>query len=300
MCPDGGVLLLGSSVHRRRGYMHAQWKKLYGNDKSDDLCWFAPSQTMNPQLPAQIITKALSDDPPRARAEYENVWREDIADFVPLDVIEACTDFDVRERPPQPGFRYVAFCDAAGGTGRDSFALAVAHCQHDPTRTAWLDLVRERKPRFVPSAVIAEMAGVLRDYRITEVWGDSFAGGFHASEWQRNGIMFKPCDNTTSENYLHALPMLLSGRAHLINDATMRSQLSSLERVVLSGRETVRHPHIESAHDDVAAAVCGALVTATQASLGLAALSLDEWSRILADVKRMPPRRVCGFTHGHY
>jgi len=215
-------------------------------------------------------------------------------------VIEACTDFDVRERPPQPGFRYVAFCDAAGGTGRDSFALAVAHCQHDPTRTAWLDLVRERKPRFVPSAVIAEMAGVLRDYRITEVWGDSFAGGFHASEWQRNGIMFKPCDNTTSENYLHALPMLLSGRAHLINDATMRSQLSSLERVVLSGRETVRHPHIESAHDDVAAAVCGALVTATQASLGLAALSLDEWSRILADVKRMPPRRVCGFTHGHY
>ena len=64
MCPDGGVLLLGSSVHRRRGYMHAQWKKLYGNDKSDDLCWFAPSQTMNPQLPAQIITKALSDDPP--------------------------------------------------------------------------------------------------------------------------------------------------------------------------------------------------------------------------------------------
>jgi hypothetical protein len=94
--------------------------------------------------------------------------------------------------------------------------------------------------------------------------------------------------------------MLLSGRAHLINDATTRSQLSSLERVVLSGRETVRHPHIESAHDDVAAAVCGALVTATQASLGLAALSLDEWSRIFADVNRMPPRRECGFMHGRY
>ena len=35
------------------------------------------------------------------------------------------------------------------------------------------------------------------------------AGGFHADEWPRNGIIFKPSAKTTSENYLHALPMLL-------------------------------------------------------------------------------------------
>ena len=39
--------------------------------------------------------------------------------------------------------------------------------------------------------------------------GDKFAGGFHADEWPRNGIIFKPSAKTTSENYLHALPMLL-------------------------------------------------------------------------------------------
>ena len=46
--------------------------------------------------------------------------------------------------------------------------------------------------------------------------GDKFAGGFHSDEWQRNGITFKACENSTSENYLHCLPMLLSGRARLL------------------------------------------------------------------------------------
>jgi hypothetical protein len=86
MCPDGGLLLLGSSVHRRVGYMYRQYKKLHGNDGSEDVCWFAPSAVMNPELPAHVVDKALAEDAPKARAEYQNVWREDLNDFIPLDV----------------------------------------------------------------------------------------------------------------------------------------------------------------------------------------------------------------------
>src|SRR4249919_1114293 len=94
----------------------------------------------------------------------------------------------------------------------------------------------------------------------TEVRGDRFAGGFHADEWQRHGIAFVPCERTTSENYLHALPMLLAGRVRLIDNATLRSQLASLERQVSAAdRETVSHPQTASAHDDCATAVCGLL-----------------------------------------
>ena len=32
MCPDGGLLALGSSVYRKRGYMHRRWQALHGND----------------------------------------------------------------------------------------------------------------------------------------------------------------------------------------------------------------------------------------------------------------------------
>jgi hypothetical protein len=286
MCPDGGLLLLGSSVHRKRGYMYRRFKQLHGNDDADDLCWYAPSTTMNPSLPQRIVDDALAADPYKAGAEYLGRWREDIADFVPLDVVEAATDFDVRERPPQPGIRYFAFADAAGGTGKDSFGLACAHCENDAVRTVKLDLVRERKPRFVPAVVITELAQVLRAYGISEIWGDGFAGGFHLGEWQRNGIIFRACENTTSENYLHMLPMLLSGRVRLINNETLRSQLTSLERVTLNTREQVRHPQIESAHDDVACAASGALVMAGTAAAGLASISDAAWTRILDDVSR--------------
>jgi hypothetical protein len=110
---------------------------------------------------------------------------------------------------------------------------------------------------------VAEYAQLLRLYRIVQVRGDKFAGGFHADEWKRNGIVYKACDDTTSENYLAALPLLLSGRVRLVDNEVLRQQLVGLERRVhTSGRESVSHAQAASAHDDVAAAACGALVTA--------------------------------------
>jgi len=260
MCPDGGLLLMGSSVYRKRGYMYHQCRKLHGNNDSDDICWFAPSNVMNPKLPAHVIDKAMAEDPHKAGAEYKGIWREDLSDCYPLDAIEASTDQNVYERSPQPNTSYVAFTDAAGGTGSDSFTLAIAH--RLPDQTGVLDLVRERKPRFVPSNVVAEYATLLKSYNISEVQGDRFAGGFHSDEWRRNQITFTPCEHTTSENYLFLLPMLLSGRVRLINNATLRNQLAGLERSVVGTKERVTHAAVASAHDDVATAAAGALVAA--------------------------------------
>ena len=121
MCPDlpGGMLLLGSSVFRKRGYMYRCYRELFGNNDTDDLCWFAPSATINPALPRSVIERALAENSLKASAEYENIWREDISDFIPADVVEACTDFKTYERPPQPNTHYVAYCDAATGLGAD-------------------------------------------------------------------------------------------------------------------------------------------------------------------------------------
>jgi hypothetical protein len=265
MCPDGGLLLLSSSVYRKRGYMFRMFKKLHGNNDSEDLVWFAPSSLMNPKIQQRVVDRALAEDAPKARAEYLNIWREDSSDFVPLEVVESCTDFDVHERSPQPSITYTAFCDAAGGTGSDSFTLAVAH--YDKAHeTVIVDLCRERKPRFVPRDVIAEFAQLLKLYGVTSVISDAFAGGFHADEWTRNGITFRSCHRTTSENYLHALPLLLSGRVRLIDSSMLRAQLASLERHVLAGREVVRHPAVASAHDDIAAAAAGAIAAVKQAA----------------------------------
>jgi hypothetical protein len=260
MCPDGGLQLLGSSVYRKRGYCYRKFKELHGNNDAEDICWFAPSAVMNPRLPQAAIDKGMADDPQKASAEFLNIWREDLSDFIPLDAIEACTDVNIFQRFPQPGIVYRAYCDPAGGTGSDSFTLCIAHRLYDQAGTVVIDALYERKPRFVPREVISELAKLLKSYNIAEVQGDRFAGGFHADEWQRNSICFTPCERTTSENYLYSLPMLLAGRARLIDNATLRTQLASLERRVSpAGHETVSHPQVASAHDDCATAVAGVL-----------------------------------------
>src|SRR5262249_2569124 len=261
MCPDGGLLLLGSSVYRKRGYMYRRFKALHGNDDGEDICWFAASTVMNPCLPISVVDKAMAEDASRARAEFLNVFREDIADFLPVDVIEAGTDFGVMVRGPLSSsvVRYTAYCDAAGGTGKDSFTMAIAHREfNDPKRMLVVDFIAERRPRFVPAAVVAEFSDILRMYGITQVSGDRFAGGFHADEWAQHGIKFVPSETTTSENYLAALPQFLAGRVRIVDNAVLRQQLAALERHALStGRESVSHPQVASAHDDVATSVCG-------------------------------------------
>jgi hypothetical protein len=177
MVPDGGLLLLGSSVYRKRGLMYRMHRKLHGNEGGEGTCWFAPSRVMNPRLPQLVIDQAIANDAPKARAEYLNVWREDVSDFVPLDVIEACTDWGVTERPRQRGVSYVAYHDAAGGTGRDSFTLAIGHAERGGSGRVFVDLVRERKPRFVAEDVIAEYASLLHSYGVCSVMGDKYAGG---------------------------------------------------------------------------------------------------------------------------
>jgi hypothetical protein len=258
MAPDGGLMAMWSSVHRKRGYAYRKYKQLFGVDGADDadLIWFAPSTVMNPLLPQSEIDRALAEDAPRARAEFLNEWRSDLSDFIPADVIEACTDFGVYERPPRRGVNYVCFIDAAGGTGADSFSLCIAHAD----ARCEIDVLRERKPRFVPAQVIAEWAPLIRSYGILEVEGDKFAGGFHSSEWHSYNIAFKPCERTTSENYLSALPVFLANRVRLLDYSTLRHQLSTLERRVGAGdRESVSHPQHASAHDDCATSCCGAI-----------------------------------------
>jgi hypothetical protein len=253
-----GSMLIGiSSPYRKAGILYRKFTQHYGRDSDEILVIKAPSMTMNPTLDRETVERAIADDPAKGKAEWIAEFRDDVSDLLPQDVIEGATDWGISERPPRPGVKYVAFCDASGGTGQDSFALAIAHAGdlHD---SIVIDLIRERKPRFVAAEVIHEYADILRAYNVGSVTGDRFGGGFTADEWARAGIRFLPSATTTAENYLRALPLLTSKRGRLLDHATLRTQLSGLERRVVAGRETVEHQR--GAHDDVAAAVCGALV----------------------------------------
>ncbi len=234
MCPDGGLTLLGSSVFRKRGYMYEEYQKLHGNSRSKAVCWFTPSKVMNPKLPQHVIDDAIADDAPRAHAEYENVWREDVDDFITLELMEACTDFGVAARPPDSQLHYVAYFDAATGRS-DSTALCIGHVRRIPGEFSELviDVIREKRPPFSLIDTIAEWAPLLKSYGIHKVWGDQFAFEICLQEWSKHQIELLKSDYSTGKNYLAALPLLTQrGRVRLIDNEICRKQFASLQRHV--------------------------------------------------------------------
>ncbi len=297
MCPDpdGGLLICGSSVHRKRGFMFNQYRELWGNADADGVCWFAPSQIMNPALPQSVIHAAMTKNLARANADFLNIWRDDAGtNFMLLDEIEACIDAGVHERPRVPGVHYVAHIDAGPGI-EASFALAIAH-RIVGSNIAVLDLLRERKPPFRPLEVVGEYAQVLKAYGIHEVFCDAHAFEPFADEWRRHGVTAKKSDNKTVENYLIARPLIQSNRFRFLDDKTLKNQLLNLEHgFTLHGHESILPPH--GGHDDVAAAAIGSLVAASRGP------TYDRgyfgWSPE-ADTPSRPPKQLAPITNRSY
>jgi hypothetical protein len=260
----GGLLMMASSVYRRDGYMFQQWKELHGNDDAEDICWLSPSATMNSMIPPKVIEKAVKKDPQKANADYLSIWRDDASDFITMEMLEAATDHGVTQRSPAPNIEYHAFCDAAGGTGGDSFSLCIAHREDD---TVVIDFLHERLPRFVPEAVVAEFAAILKLYGCASITGDHYSSGWNATAWERAGIKYIFGKLTKSDLYLAALPTILSLKVRLLDSLKMRQQFVGLvRRVHPTGRESVDDRGAASSHDDLSNACAGAMVLAANAS----------------------------------
>jgi hypothetical protein len=167
------MLLLASSPYAKRGELYNAYRRHHGKEGARVLVWQADTASMNPSIPAEIIEEAYAEDPEAAKAEYGAQFRDDLADFVTRETIEAVTSWGRRELPPQRGAEYSAFCDPSGGIS-DAMTLAVGHLQEDAKCV--LDAVLEIRPPFDPEQAVKECAALLRRYGISKVTGDRYAG----------------------------------------------------------------------------------------------------------------------------
>jgi len=178
------------------------------------------------------------------------------------EVVDACTDFGVVEREREAGITYHAFIDPSGGTGKDSFTLAIAHEVKDPktkVRTQVLDLVRAVKPPFSPSGVCAQYAEILKKYGLHKVTGDNYADEWPKEMMLSNGITYEKSDKVKNAIYGAFLPLLNSRSVRLLDHPEMRRELVNLERSTSQmGRDTINHPN--NGHDDLINAAAGALL----------------------------------------
>lgn len=254
---SGKVIVL-SSPYGQSGALWDLHRKHYGREDSPTLVWQASAPEMNPTLPADYLARMEADDPEAFRSEVLGEFRAGLSTLFEPDALDACVEAGVRERAPQSGTSYLAFADAASGTGKDSFAVAVAH--KDGERAA-LDAVRAWKPPFNPSGVIAEASDLLRDYGVREVTGDRYAPGFVSEHFRVHGIKYVFSEQDRSALYLGLLPYVNARSVVLIEQPELLRELRGLERRRgTSGRDKVDHR--AGSHDDRANAAAGALVSA--------------------------------------
>src|SRR5262249_13083231 len=254
-----GALIIGiSTPHRRGGLLHSKWQESYGVD-GDVLVIRAPSLALNPTLDPVLIEREPKRDPPVGRGGWRGGWRDDVAAYLDRALIEAAVDAGVTARPPQPGVRFRAFCDASAGIS-DSFTLAVAHKQAE---VVVLDHLTEITAPFDPSVAVARLVGVLREFGLTEIFGDRYAGMWVSDAFRAHHIDYRPSELNRSQLYADCLPLFTASKVRLLDQPRLIAQFCALERKAVAGRADVfDHPRGAGHHDDCANSAAGALVLA--------------------------------------
>lgn len=252
----GSLLLCISSPYARRGALWQAYQKHYGKDGDPVLVWQADSLSMNPSIDPSIIEQAIEEDEPSADAEWGAQFRRDIESYISKEAVDAVVEPGRRELAYNSEFRYVGFVDAAGGSGGDSYAAAIAHKTSEGL--AVLDAVREWRPPFSPEQATREAAELMAAYRLTEASADRYAGDWPVEQFRKHGITIKPAEKAKSDLYKELLGPLNSGKVELLDHPKLIAQLCGLERrTARGGKDSI--DHAPNSHDDIANAAGGAL-----------------------------------------
>ena len=254
------MLLCASSPYARKGALWNAYRNHFGKDDDPVLVWQASTRDMNSSVPQSYIDAQTAEDPARAAAEYGASFRTDIEAYISLEAVQMCCLPKVFEREPMLNTAYFAFTDPAGGSGGDSFTLAIGHMDYGK-QTAVLDLLREVKPPFSPERVVEDFSHDLKRYHIGKVVGDKFAGLWPVETFAKFNILYEQSAAAKSDLYRDLLPVLNSRRAELLDHPKLFNQLVSLERrTARGGQDKIDHPP-GAYHDDLANVCAGVIVT---------------------------------------
>jgi hypothetical protein len=263
-----GMLIGISTPYRKTGLLYTKHKEYFAKDSDDTLVVQGTYQQFNQTLDEDTIAAQRQADPEGALSEWGAEFRVDITAFLDDALIEASVDYGrPLELSPQPGINYQAWTDPSGGRG-DAFTVAIGHT-HAYGRLI-VDLVRGKHvapaEHFFDSHVATkEFADLLKQYRISSITGDSYAGEWPPRAFSNAQITYRAAELNRGETYLEALPLFTRGVISLPDHKVLLRELRLLERHThRSGKDTVDHG--KHGHDDYANAVCGLLVQLAKTS----------------------------------
>ena len=257
-----------STPYMKSGVLHDDFTRGFGQDDPDLLVWRASTALMNPTIKTERLERERRLDPSRFAREFEAEFAEETDAFLPYAWVEDAVHPHRYELSPRDGVQYHGAVDPSGG-GPDAFTMAICHAEGSGNSLrVVVDVVkgwsRHGSHSVDLSGVVAEIAAVLKRYRVTRVTGDRYAGQWVTQAFAGVGISYKESSTDKSAAFVELEPLFAEGRIDLLEHPQLVKELKSLERRLRAGgRVFVDHPH--GGHDDHATAVALAAVTCRQA-----------------------------------
>lgn len=259
-----GRLLGLSTPHSRRGHLYAMYQQHFGK-ASDVLVIQAGGPTLNPTINSAVIERARAEDPTAARAEWDAQFREDIAQWLADELLDAALEARTGGRR----LPAVAFVDMSGGR-HDASCLGIAHAEEvgspgtrAPPRLV-LDVLDHVRAPHEPSAVTERFCRTLKDHKISQVTGDRYAGSWVSNAFEKHGLRYEASELDKSSIYLEVLPAFAERRVTLLDDKRLITELRMLERKPRTGGKSDVVDHAPNMHDDAANACAGSLWLASR------------------------------------
>lgn len=227
----------------------------------------ADSRLLNPTLDQGLIDAAYLDDAEAAQSEWGGLFRSDISQFLPDELIDAAVVPNRTELPwllPCRG-TYVGFIDPGGGA-HDAMTMAICHKElgRVGVETLVLDQLHAVQAPYDPIAVARQFAAVLQRFELGHAIGDRYSGEFAVSAFRSAAIRYEHCQLDKSAIYGETLPLFAQRRVELLDDKRLITELRLLERRPRAGGRGDSVDHPGNAHDDRANACAGALWLASK------------------------------------
>ena len=156
----------------------------------------------------------------------------------------------VRGRAFEVGLEYCAFVDMSGGSNDDA-VLGIGHADGDGRAVLDVLIDQGAPPPFDPNAAVQRFVRVLRQYQLSSVAGDAYAGQTFRSQFATAGISYLVVADSASELYEAFEPRLNAREVVLLDAPELEQQLLGLR---WSGRKITHQP---GEHDDWANGAAG-------------------------------------------
>lgn len=215
----------------------------------------------NPTL-TEADTRALEPDEAVWRREYAAIpLAEHESSLLTESEVDAATRSEPLELGPETGVSYEAAMDPA--TRGDAWTLAIAALRNTPAGLRRsIVAVREwrgsRTAPLSPRAVLAEVAGILRPYRVDFVYSDQASGDALRDHAEAFGLTLIVTPTTATNRlamYENLRVRIAAGEVELPPHPTVKADLLAVRKRITRAGVSIELPHAGGRHCDFAPAI---------------------------------------------